>query len=89
VSEELKGQIDDSTSAVLLHLSYVRKDIADLKKGVDQINGRVRTNEGKLLVMEDRHKRVGRKGAAWGAGVGAAISGGLITFWQFLGGNGP
>jgi hypothetical protein len=80
---------DPSNAELLVHLQYLRQACDQTNNHLAHLNGRTRTAEQKIAVLEDRSdeaKAEGRKhGAIWG-GAGAAL-GGIIWIWHALSGG--
>jgi hypothetical protein len=79
----------------LVHVGYLREDIAEVKAHLGTLNGRTRMAENQIAVLHSRaaeseveaKKHGGSSGAKWGAGLGGAIAG-LVALWQALNGGG-
>ena len=61
----------DDHEAIMVALGYIRGDLGDLKKGQDQINGRVRANEVAIAEVRSEAKNAAR--------IAGAISGGISS----------
>ena len=69
----------------LAHVTYIREDIAAVHARLDTLNGRTRTLETAVAVLQDRSSEAKATGRAAGAGAGAVIGGILIAVWQYFG----
>ena len=54
---------------VLVHIDYLKGQLADILEHLDRQNGRLRTSEIEIAVLRDRSP--GRSAATWGASAGA------------------
>ena len=59
-------------------VAIIRDDIRGVHSRLDALNGRTRSNEQAIAVLEDRHSDGRRSGAAWGGFVGGFL---VIAGW--------
>ena len=76
-----------SRDEFIRHIDYVRADINEVKDHLDRLNGRTRTVESQLAVLEHQVEHLDPptgKAAAWGGGVaGVFMAAGEVIKWFF------
>lgn len=76
---------------LLVHVEYMRTGIDQINDRLDAQNGRVRTVETAVAVLNTQVDLAKETGQKWGAGTGAAaggfVGGLLLALHSFLGGS--
>jgi hypothetical protein len=81
------GEEQPSNAALLVHLDYIRQDIAQVITRLDKQNGAIGHHESRLAVIESQASDAKTSGAKWGGTVGGLIAGAAMV-WQFFQGHG-
>lgn len=62
-----------SRDELILHLNLIRGDIAGVHDRLDALNGRTRTTEQTLAVLQERIPGGPKQAAAWGGGIAGVV----------------
>lgn len=68
----------ESTEEILIHLQYLRDGVDGINKRLDTQNGRIRTLENDMAVVKDRQSEARQDGGKWG-GIAGGFAGGLVS----------
>lgn len=69
----------------LVHIDYIRSDIKGVNQRLDDLNGRTRTTENKIAVLEERTADTppsSRKQIAGFGTLGGLLSGAAYVIWE-------
>lgn len=76
---------------LLVHIHYIKRGIDEICDRLDTQNGRIRSTENAVLVLQtkadDAASQTRSSGRNWGAGAGAFIAAVITALWQMLGGG--
>ena len=72
-----------SNEEVLVHLKYLREGVDGIKDRLDEQNGRIRTAETKVAILEDRQLEARKAGGI----CGGIVSGVIVAMHYILGGG--
>lgn len=72
------------TKELLIHLEYIRDAVDGVNARLDAQNGRIRTAETKIAILEDRAQSSSRKAGSMGATAGGFVGGALLVVYQLL-----
>lgn len=85
--------MDHNDDGILVHLQYIRAAVDGVNGRLDALNGRTRTVENKVAVLEDRSdeaKAEGKKsGAVWGATAGGFLAAVVWVLHALFGSGAP
>jgi hypothetical protein len=102
--DELELKFRDLRSFLRDEIGDMRADLRERVDGVndrlDVLNGRTRTSELAIAVLNDRSERAEKlaqqasdeasaSARLWGGGAGAFVGGVVFTVWKFFGGGHP
>lgn len=78
---------EPKTESVLVHLEYIRAGIDGLNERMDTLNGRTRSSEQKIAVIEARIEDTKTQGRNYGGAAGAFVGALIVALYQLFGGT--
>lgn len=86
--EDLEQKFRELRSFMRDEIGDMRTDLRERVDGVnarlDVLNGRTRTSELAIAVLNDRSERAESHARLWGGGAGAAVGGVIIGVWKYF-----
>lgn len=78
---ELRGFMRDELGDLR---SDLRERVDGVNERLDVLNGRTRTSELAIAVLNDRSERAEQHARIWGGGAGAVVGGAIIAVWKWF-----